>query len=85
MNLSEIEQSTIRNYINTVDKVVLKFVPNPVPGNHLYNLMMNYQLVRNKVINILIPSSEDETKSKYKQIDLEEAIKQQKKENASKL
>lgn len=79
MKLKQEEEKLIREYVAAVDKVIQKWVPNTVPGSANYRMLVNYANLRAKIITKLLSSVEEKTK--YKQIDLEEAIESEKKLN----
>lgn len=78
MKLKDEDQDLIRKYISVVDGIVAKYVPSTVPGIHQYNQMMTYMDLR-KRISTLFARTEWEKSSKWRQIDLEEAINNEKK------
>lgn len=67
------ESNLLRAYINAVDEIVHKYVPNTVSGAVSYSQLIKYANLRAKVIVQLLGPIQ-EKKGKYRQIDLEEAI-----------
>jgi len=76
MNLSKEEEKVIREYIASVDRIVSKYVPKTVPGETEFFNMVQYLERRERLLNLLSPT---EKRTKWKQVDLEEAIANEKK------
>lgn len=76
MKLKAEEEKLIRQYVAAVDKVVHKWVPSTVPGGANYKMMVDYANLRAKIIIHLL--SPIQKKLKYRQIDIEEAIRNEK-------
>lgn len=80
MRLSKETAELIRAYVNAVDKIIHKYVPNTVPGRKSYEEMVSYAKARAAII-VQVLGGRKEKKSRWRQIDLEEAIKEEKKIN----
>lgn len=71
------KDEALREFVICVDRIVKKWVPNTVPGEENYRLMIKYQALKEALIHDLFPSIEPKRK-KWRQMDLEEAIKNEK-------
>lgn len=78
MKLSTSEESLLRQYMASVEGIIATYVPSPVPGVVKYNQMMAYLNHKEQLEKMILSSIEPKKKSKWRQKDLLEAIKEEK-------
>lgn len=77
MPLNDEEKKILIKYIASVSKIINKYIPDTVPGNKNYFKLVEYARCRAQVIVELVDGRKKK-KSKWKQTDLEDAIKAEK-------
>lgn len=77
MKLKPEDQDLIRKYVAVVDFLIGKYVPPTVAGENMYNKMITYLDLRKKISHLFSAKDWEKT-SKWRQIDLEEAIANEK-------
>lgn len=78
MKLSSEEEKVLKEYMITVDEIIKRYVPSTVPGQIAYYKMIRYLDLSNKLEVFINPSTPSLRKSKFRQIDLEEQIREEK-------
>lgn len=76
MKLKENEEKLIKEYIASVDGVINRYVPSTVAGQEEYARMIKYANLRARMLVTFF--SPIQKGKKYRQIDLEEAINNEK-------